>query len=214
METPKFTNSQIANIGLVAGLCLWAFFALGGLLTVSGSSNASCGDWGDIFGAFSALVSVVGIWAILKQLQQQEVDGKETEERHKELIDNQQKLFAADVKIRLFQKRVDLYRAVMREAQHWCATPFSKSPAFDEDLVASFSFIYPRDSPFAKQTFEVVKSISTIRNLITHNAHSEFVKNLALEEQLKQEQKGLIANVEQLTEYAHEYLNLTTIDKL
>jgi hypothetical protein len=94
-------------MGLVffALLAAWGCCVYYGFDLVKNFESANVGSFGDFFGCFNALVSVLGFGAVIYTLRQQHKDSAEAEERHRENLRN-------DLKLRLFEKRYAISRAV------------------------------------------------------------------------------------------------------
>jgi hypothetical protein len=102
------------KIGTVAMLALWAGCSLAALLIVSGRGEIGdkVGHFGDFFGCFNALVSVLGFSAVIYSLHKQEEDSVEETVRHRELIERQQEIFEQTAKLTLFDRRIAVYQAI------------------------------------------------------------------------------------------------------
>ena len=128
MKTSCPNLSQVVIFVLILGaLILWVKWPQWGRCMMSGDYTAQDGYFGDFFGGFNSLISVLGFGAVIYSLNKQRRESKETEERHRQTITKQQEMFSQDIKLRLFEMRVAVYKSLLdfvitRDNQHHIET--------------------------------------------------------------------------------------------
>jgi len=106
---------HLVLFGVILGVLLgWGWFVIEGRILVADGEIVKWGTFGDFFGCFNALVSVVGFGAVIYSLQRQHKDAKDADDRHQAMLDKQQELFEQNAKIELFEKRFEVYSAVLQ----------------------------------------------------------------------------------------------------
>jgi hypothetical protein len=154
-------KKDFGKIALIVGaalLTLWIFSGLVAFIMISGDAGEKAGFFGDSFGGFNALVSVLGFGTVIYSLHKQHQDAKESDERHKQMMERQQAIFEQDSKMKLFEKRAVIFDAVRMYTHLGSTDSLSKARIQDFSIECKHAqFIFPIDSKIPDYIDSLIK---------------------------------------------------------